>query len=127
MTIKNPSDALASLSDYLVKFVSTNTALFELFAYFGAIVTCEQTDVDDVVVARVWPAFPRQYNAERWRDIPNRIEIVFEYGFHHYGNGELPTHYFTLPADHFDSSKSAYIHPVFHVFHGGIEVQAFHM
>lgn len=127
VTTKNPSDALVSLSEYLVKFVSTNTALFELFTYFGAVVTFEQSNVDGIVVARVWPPFPRHYNAERWRSIPNRIEIVFEYGFHCYGNGELPTHYFTLPADHFDSSRSAYIHPVFHAFRGGVEVDAFHM
>lgn len=126
--VKNPSEALVFLSEYLVKFVSTNTALFELFTYFGSVVTFEQYGIgSDMVIVRVWPPFPRQYNAERWNSIPNRIEIVFEYGFHRYGNGNLPTHYFTLPADHFDSSKSAYIHPVFHVFREGVEVDAFHM
>ncbi|QTL40455.1 hypothetical protein HGO23_03385 [Xenorhabdus budapestensis] len=53
--------------------------------------------------------------------------MVFEYGFHRYGNGDLPTHYFTLPANHFDPSQSAYIHPVFHVFREGVEVDSFHM
>lgn len=124
--IKNPSEALISLSDYLVKFVSTNTALFELFTYFDAVVTFDQCETGEII-AKVWPPFPRQYNDERWSHIQNRIEIVFEYGFHRYGNGELPTHYFTLPADHFESSRSAYIHPVFHVFRDGIEVDAFHM
>ncbi len=52
---------------------------------------------------------------------------MFQYGFSKYGNGELPTHYFTLPADHFDTSQSAYIHPVLHVFRRGVEVDSFHM
>jgi thioredoxin reductase len=127
LAMEKLEEGLVPLSEYLVKFVSTNMALFELFSYFGATVTFNKVVNDGSLVAQVWPAFPREYNRERWQDAPNRIEIVFEYGFHHYGNGELPTHYFTLPADHFDSSKSAYIHPVFHVFYEGVEIEAFHM
>ncbi|OCQ50597.1 2-oxo-Delta(3)-4,5,5-trimethylcyclopentenylacetyl-CoA monooxygenase [Photorhabdus australis subsp. thailandensis] len=125
--LNNPSDALVSLSKFLVDLVSTSMPLFELFSYFGNIVTFEECDDASVVCARVWPPFSREYNNERWGNKQNRLEVVFEYGFHRYGNGELPTHYFTLPADHFDTSQSAYIHPVFHVFREGVEVSAFHM
>lgn len=123
---KGASDALMALSQFLIKLVSTNMGLYELFNYFGAMVTFEERD-NNTVTAKVWPTFPRDYNAERWQTIKNRIEIVFEYGFQNYGNGEIPTHYFTLPSDHFDPSRSAYIHPVFHVFRGGVEVESFHM
>ncbi len=126
IAMKNPSDDLVSLSRFLVELVSTTMPLFELFTYFGAVVTFDACD-NNVVLARVWPPLPRKYNAERWHDKPNRVEVVFEYGFHRYGNGDLPTHYFTLPADHFDTSRSAYIHPVFHVFRDGAEVDVFHM
>ncbi|WP_211305449.1 hypothetical protein [Xenorhabdus cabanillasii] len=123
----NPSDGLTALSEFLVEFVSTTMSLFELFNYLGSTITFETNDDKDSVYARVWPPFPREYNYERWQDKENRIEVVFEYGFHRYGNGDLPTHYFTLPANHFDPSQSAYIHPVFHVFREGVEVDSFHM
>jgi thioredoxin reductase len=125
--IENPSEGLVSLSKKLVDFVSTTMPLFELFEYFGAIVTFDKVAGEDSITAHLWPPFPRKYNSERWHNTPNRIEIVFEYGFCRYGNGNIPTHYFTLPADHFDTSKSAYVHPVFHVFRDNIEVDAFHM
>ena len=116
-----------SLSGFLVGMVSTTMPLFELFSYFGCAVTLDDPDDAGCVRARVWPAFPRAYNEKRFGAWKNRIEVVFEYGFEKYGNGELPTHYFTLPADHFDTSKSAYIHPVFHVWRNGEEVSALHM
>ncbi|WP_183027522.1 NAD(P)-binding domain-containing protein [Variovorax sp. UMC13] len=122
----SPSHALEELSAFLVKLVSTTMPLFELFGYFASMVTFEM-EGDHEVLARVWPPFPRQYNKERWGSVPNQLEVVFEYGFHRYGDGALPTHYFTLPADHFDTSKSAYIHPVFHVVRDGIETHQFHM
>ncbi|NRN27474.1 NAD(P)-binding domain-containing protein [Photorhabdus heterorhabditis] len=125
--LNNPSDALVSLSKFLVDLVSTSMPLFELFSYFGNVVTFEECHDEGVIHAHVWPSFSREYNNERWGDKQNRLEIVFEYGFYRYGNGELPTHYFTLPADHFDTSQSAYIHPVFHVFREGVEVNSFHM
>ena len=125
--MNDPAEGLVSLSEFLVEFVSNNVALFELFSYFGSIVTYEKTSTEGVLMARVWPPFSREYNQERWKSEPNRVEITFEYGFHLYSNGDIPTHYFTLPADHFDSSKSAYLHPVFHVFRDGIEVETFHM
>ncbi|WP_416777324.1 hypothetical protein ACNFJN_03515 [Xenorhabdus budapestensis] len=103
-------------------------SLFELFGYLGSTITFEtKNDDKGSVYAGVWSPFPREYNYERWQDKENRIEVVFEYGFHRYGNGDLPTHYFTLPANHFDPSQSAYIHPVFHVFREGVEVDSFHM
>ncbi|WP_082744160.1 MULTISPECIES: NAD(P)-binding domain-containing protein [unclassified Burkholderia] len=123
----HPSDQLIHLSAFLVDLVSTSMPLFELFGYFGSTVTFTPGGDKGVVRARVWPAFPRAYNLERWGKEPTRLEIVFEYGFSRYGNGELPTHYFTLPADHFDTSRSAYVHPVFHVYQEGVEVDSFHM
>lgn len=124
--LDNPANALALVSQFLVGFVSNSMPLFELFSHFGSALTFDACDDEDVVHIRVWPAFPRAYNRERWGD-RLRVEIVFEYGFSQYGDGDLPTHYFTLPADHFDTSKSAYIHPVFHVFREGVEVASFHM
>ncbi len=123
----DPAEALTRLSSHLVEMVSTTMPLFELFTYFGCTVTLDAADRPDVIRARVWPAFPRAYNEKRFGASGTRIEVVFEYGFENYGNGELPTHYFTLPANHFDTSKSAYIHPVFHVYRNGEEVAALHM
>ena len=77
--------------------------------------------------ARVWPPFPQACNDKRFGGSRNRIEVVFEYGFENYGNGALPTHYITLPADHFDTSKSACVHPVFHAYRHGEDVAALHM
>ncbi|MCO4892086.1 NAD(P)-binding domain-containing protein [Cupriavidus sp. WGtm5] len=125
--MEEPANALTSLAEFIVQYVSASMPLFELFSYFGSTVTFEESDEESIVRACVWPAFPREYNYERWGNEQNRIEIVFQYGFSQYGNGKLPTHYFTLPADHFDTSKSAYIHPVFHVFRGGVEVDSLHM
>ena len=121
------SSGLTSLAEYLVSMVSTTMPLFELYSYFGSMVTFEYDDGTGAVHVKVWPPFPRQYNRERWGGIKTYVEVVFEYGFSRYGDGTLPTHYFTLPADHFDSSRSAYIHPVFHVFRDGVEVDQFHM
>ena len=122
-----PSSELTSLSEYLVSMVSTTMPLFELYSYFSSMITFEREDDTDAVHVKVWPPFPRQYNRERWGGLETYVEVVFEYGFSRYGDGTLPTHYFTLPADHFDSSRSAYIHPVFHVFRDGVEVDQFHM
>lgn|GEM_PF-4439468 len=122
----DPAEGLAPLADYLVRLVSTTMPLFELFGFFGTMVTFDE-QADGRLLARVWPPFPRRYNHERWGDRKRWVEIVFQYGFDRYGDGTIPTHYFTLPADHFDTSKSAYIHPVFHVYRDGIEVDQFHM
>ncbi|WEL89101.1 NAD(P)-binding domain-containing protein [Pseudomonas sp. CBSPCBW29] len=121
-----PPAALSTLAEYLVGMVSTTMPLFELYSYFSCVVTFERSESGDII-AQVWPPFPRKYNAERWGQSREYVEILFEYGFSRYGDGNLPTHYFTLPADHFDTSKSAYIHPVFHVFRDGIETEQFHM
>lgn len=126
ISINNPSDGIDSLSTFLVGMVSTTMPLFELYSYFGSMITFEKKDTENYL-AQVWPAFPRKYNQERWKGVNKRIEVVFEYGFSRYGNGEIPTHYFTLPADHFDTSKSAYIHPVFHVYQNEVELEKFHM
>jgi thioredoxin reductase len=127
ISLNDPADGLSALSEYLVKMVSTTMPLFELFGYFGSVVTFEKSERRGRVMARAWPPFPRDFNRERFGDEPDRLEVVFEYGFSRYQNGQLPTHYFTLPADHFDTSKSAYIHPVFHVFRGNAEINTFHM
>ncbi|MGJ8628501.1 MAG: NAD(P)-binding domain-containing protein [Sulfitobacter sp.] len=123
----NSNKAMEKISNYLVEMVSTTMPLFELFKFFGCMITLDEADADGMVVAKVWPPFPRAYNEKRFGTHKNRIEVVFEYGFDQYGSGEVPTHYFTLPADHFDTSKSAYIHPVFHVVRDGVEVSALHM
>ena len=125
--LNTPAHALSELSSFLVEFVSNNMPLFELFSHFGSALTFDEVDDEERTVhTRVWPAFPRAYNRERWGTRPG-VEIVFEYGFSMYGPGDLRTHYFTLPADHFDTSTSAYIHPVFHDFREGVEVGSFHM
>ncbi|WP_210725832.1 hypothetical protein [Modicisalibacter radicis] len=127
INMNHPGDGLEKVSVYLVELVSKSMPLFELFEYFGSMITFENLEDGGAAKASVWPSFPRQYNNERWGGISARVEVIFEYGFHQYGEGDLPTHYFTLPADHFDTSKSAYIHPVFHVYHDEQEVGQFHM
>lgn len=124
---RDPEEAMRRLSSHLVEMVSTTMPLFELFGHFGCMVTLDDTLRQGTVTAKVWPPFPRAYNERRFGASRNRIEVVFEYGFENYGNGELPTHYFTLPADHFDTSKSAYVHPVFHIYRNGEEMAALHM
>ncbi len=123
----DPAKAMTQLSQHLVEMVSTTMPLFELFGHFGCMVTLDPMAQTNSYSAKVWPPFPRTYNAKRFANARNCIEVVFEYGFGNYGNSELPTHYFTLPADHFDTSKSAYIHPVFHVSRQGEEIAALHM
>ncbi|KID81724.1 pyridine nucleotide-disulfide oxidoreductase [Metarhizium guizhouense ARSEF 977] len=127
MPMNTLSEVLMPLAKFFVHLVSNTMPLFEQFSYFGNVVTFEEDAEEPSIVARVWPPFSRQYNHERWGSVPNRIEMVFEYGFSQYGDGNLPTHFFTLPADHFDSSKSAYIHPVFYVFRDGVEAGTFHL
>ncbi|MEP4199134.1 MAG: NAD(P)-binding domain-containing protein [Aliishimia sp.] len=120
-------EAMENISQYLVNMVSNTMPLFELFNFFGCTVTLGDAKADGTVTAKVWPPFPRAYNEKRFAGYSNKVEVVFEYGFGQYGDGEVPTHYFTLPADHFDTSKSAYIHPVFYVMEDGVEVDAMHM
>ena len=123
----DPSDAMTRLSRHLVDMVSTTMPLFELFGHFGCMVTLDPSAQPGSLRARVWPPVPRACNDKRFGLSRNRIEVVFEYGFENYGNGALPTHYFTLAADHFDTSKSACVHPVFHAYRHGEDVAALHM
>ncbi|EKB8061799.1 NAD(P)-binding domain-containing protein [Salmonella enterica] len=125
-SVNDSSDDLNLLSDHVINMVSTSMPLFELYGYFSSIITFEQNS-DGNTLIQIWPPFPRKYNNERWGNHKNYIEVIFEYGFSKYGNGDIPTHYFTLPADHFAPSMSAYIHPVFHVYRNCIEVEQFHM
>jgi len=119
---------LQKLSLYITEMVSESTSLFELFGYMSVMMTFQNSS-DNNLEIKVWPPFPREYNAERWINHKGiKIEIVFEYGFHRYPGGEnTPTSYFTLPADHFNPYMSAYIHPVLHVYIDEKEVGEHHM
>jgi thioredoxin reductase len=109
-------DTFLPLAKFMCEFVSQSASLFELFQYFCSPITFHGTG-PGTYQAYVWPPLPRAYAEERWSKDPSvvsRIETIFQYGFSQYG--DLSTHLFTHAGDHFQPSKSAYIHPVFHVY-----------
>ena len=124
----DPAEGLAPLADYLVRLVSTTMPLFELFGFFGTMVTFDE-QADGRLLARVWPPFPRRYNHERWGE-PEAV-----------GGDRLPVRLRPLRRrDHPDPLLHPSCRPFRHVeerLHsirsststgtGGIEVDQFHM
>jgi len=121
-------DTFKPLTKFIINMVSSTAALFELFNYGCSTITFEaisqsDNDIKPTYKAKVWEVVPRDYARQRWANksmYVGRVEIVFQYGFHLYGEN-IPTHHFTHPADHFQTELSAYIHPVFHAFRHGYE------
>jgi len=124
--VVNPMDhqTFFPLSQFTTHHCSQSAALFELFNFFCATITlepeiCSKTNTPTGNIKAIyWPPMPRAYAHERFGNDPKfigHVEVVFMYGFDQYGD-DLATYYFTHPADNFDQSKSAYIHPVLHSF-----------
>jgi len=120
--IPDEVDSWENAISYVISLVTTTLPLFELFSYFGQVITFENDKI------QIWPPLPRAYNQKIYHAATkNSIEIVFQLGFDRYGDGDIPTYNFTLPADHFDPSKSAYVHPVFHIIRENEFCEEFHM
>ncbi|CAF1014415.1 unnamed protein product [Didymodactylos carnosus] len=120
-------DTFEPLAQFIVHMVSSTAALFELFNYGCCTITLQAVPrPDDATTpnykADVWEALPQDYARQRWagnNTWVGRVEILFQYGFHLYGEN-IPTHHFTHSSDQFHTEKSTYIHPVLHAFrHGG--------
>jgi hypothetical protein len=117
-------DTFAPLCKFITGMVSSAAALFELFNYGCCAITLQEIPQQDdsttpTYKAEVWDVFPLEYVRQRWackKTYVGRVEILFQYGFHLYGEN-TPTYYFTHPTDHFHPELSSYIHPVLHAFH----------
>lgn len=121
-------DTFEPLTQFVIQMVSSTAALFELFNYGCSTITFQAIpEVDNTTAlkykAEVWEVLPREYARQRWAGNSiwaGRVEIVFQYGFHLFGEN-IATHHFTHLADKFHPERSVYVHPVFHACHHGSE------
>jgi len=120
----NDDSTFLPLMNFMINALSNSAALFELFNYGCSTITLHANTTKDGAStlasyrATVYEPFPTAYAQERWasdKSLVGRIEVMFQYGFHLYGQ-DIPTHHFTHPADHFHTEKSAYTHPAFHCY-----------
>jgi len=124
-------DTFEPLTNCIIHIVSLTAPLFELFNYGCCTITLQPVARPDngttpMYKAEVWEVLSRNYVRQRWAGNNKwigRVEVVLQYGFHLYGE-DIPTHYFTHPADNFHTEKGAYIHPVLHAFrHDGEDIK----
>ena len=116
------ADDLEAIADYLIRRVSTTSALFQLFGFL----------CDAVVIAggkaRLFYELPVAHVLERddFAGAEHLVLVTLEYGFHKYPKGAA-TLDFIHPADASKPSCSAYLHPVLRCYSRGELVEEVHL
>ena len=118
---RNAED-LDVLADFLIRRLSTTSALFQLFGFLCDVLVLSPGK------AELYYELPVDLVRERqdFAGQENLVMVTLEYGFHRYPK-DVATLDFIHPADATKTACSAYLHPVFRSFERGEQVNEEHL
>lgn len=119
--LQNPTEDLMAVSKSLVRYVSNNPAIYQLFSFLKSVITVRD-NADGTVTLTQYGELPKQYIAEHFRG-QQYSTIELDYGFHNY-NPDARAMEFTHPSDHDHPEHSAFIHPIFRLYNRSGELES---